>query len=62
MSETYFDRLPIELIHEIFSYLSCHQIIQSFYSINNYMNNIIRNYDFFIWIFLRMKYEKKNLI
>ncbi len=44
MSETYFDRFPIELIYEIFSYFSCDEIVHSFYSINKYLNNIIENY------------------
>lgn len=38
-------RFPIELIYEIFSYFSCNEIIQSFYSINEHINNIIINYN-----------------
>ena len=36
---------PIELIYEIFSYLSCNEIVQSFYSINERINNLIVNYN-----------------
>jgi hypothetical protein len=60
MSEIYFDRLPIELIHEVFSYLSCHQIIQSFYSLSNHLNNIIRNYDYFYLDFSSDEIRKKE--
>jgi len=59
MHETYFDRLPVELFYEIFSYLSCHEIIQSFYSINKYINDIILNYDLYFLDF-SSSYIRKN--
>ena len=49
MYETYIDRLPIELIYQIFSYFSCDEIFHSFYSITEYLNNVMKNYD---WYFM----------
>lgn len=61
MSKTFFICLPAELIHEIFSYLSSLQILQSFSSINHYLNNIIRNYQFHYLNFSSEQIQKKEL-
>jgi hypothetical protein len=60
MSATYFDRFPIELIYEIFSYFSCDEILHSFYSINKYLNNIIENYHFYYLDFSSDEIRKKE--
>ena len=46
MRDTYLNRLPAELFYEIFSYLRCIEIFQSFYSINDYINNVINSYNY----------------
>ena len=60
MSATYFDYLSIELIHEIFSYLSCHQILQSFHSISDYLDAIIGNYQYYYLDFSLNQIRKKD--
>ena len=46
MRDTYLNRLPPELFYEIFSYLRCSEIFQSFYSVSDYINNVIDNYNY----------------
>jgi len=36
--------LPVELIHELFGYLSTTDILQGFLNINSYFNSVIRHY------------------
>ena len=37
----FLSKFPRELIYEIFNYFSCNEIVQSFYSIDEYLNEII---------------------
>ena len=60
MGETYFDRLPIELFDEIFVYFSCDEIISSFYSINEYFNGIIQNYENYFFDFSSSNMRKRE--
>ncbi|CAM4775390.1 unnamed protein product [Rotaria magnacalcarata] len=39
------DQLPIEIFHQIFYHLWAHEILYSFHTINDYLNNIITHYD-----------------
>ncbi|UJR11596.1 hypothetical protein I4U23_015778 [Adineta vaga] len=45
MRSTYLDRFPPELFYEIFPYFTCDEIFLSFYSINDYINNVVSNYN-----------------
>ncbi|CAF1210652.1 unnamed protein product [Rotaria sordida] len=45
MSNILLNRLPVELFDEILCYLSCCHILRAFYSINDYLNNILINYN-----------------
>ncbi|CAF1191369.1 unnamed protein product [Rotaria sp. Silwood1] len=48
MPYIYLDHLSVELFYEILSYLSCYHILRAFHSINNYLNDILINYDQYI--------------
>ena len=48
MTETFFDRLPIELFYKIRSYLSCNHIIRAFHSISEYLNTVLISYDHYL--------------
>ncbi|UJR17167.1 hypothetical protein I4U23_004063 [Adineta vaga] len=45
MSICLLDRLPVELVHEIFIYLSAHEIIYAFSNVTDYFNKILISYD-----------------
>jgi hypothetical protein len=44
---TYFDYLPVELLHLIFEYLSNCDIIWSFLNLSPYLNSVLNNYQYF---------------
>ncbi|CAF4107923.1 unnamed protein product [Rotaria sp. Silwood2] len=48
MANTYLDSLPVELFYQIFSHLSGCHILRAFYSINNYLNDILISYNDYI--------------
>ncbi|UJR29523.1 hypothetical protein I4U23_010740 [Adineta vaga] len=48
MSSCLLNNLPVELIHNIFEYLQAYEILQSFRDVNEYLNNIVNNYDRYI--------------
>jgi hypothetical protein len=43
---TYFDCLPVELLHMIFEFMSNNDVIWSFFNISPYLNAILNNYYF----------------
>jgi len=47
MSTTYFDRLPAELLHMIFEYLSNCDVIWSFSNLSPYLNSVLNNYNYY---------------
>ncbi|CAF4709047.1 unnamed protein product, partial [Rotaria sp. Silwood2] len=48
MANTYLDAVPVELFYQIFSHLSGCHILRAFYSINNYLNDILISYNDYV--------------
>ena len=48
IGQTYLDLLPIELFDEIFVYLTCNDILKSFYGINNHINQVVLQYPMYL--------------
>ena len=44
---TYFDYLPVELLHTIFQFLSKSDVIWSFYNLTPYLNSVLNHYSWF---------------
>ncbi|CAF2829687.1 unnamed protein product, partial [Rotaria sp. Silwood2] len=48
MANTCLDAVPVELFYQIFSHLSGCHILRAFYSINNYLNDILLSYNDYV--------------
>ena len=57
-----FESLPGELLQEIFSYLWAHDILHSFYRLNEYLDRILHNYDQYIIRLCPISKNQFNLI
>ncbi|CAF1209820.1 unnamed protein product [Adineta ricciae] len=51
MSFCLLDRFPVELIHQIFAYLSAHEIVYAFSGTTEYLNGIVATYDRYVVAF-----------
>jgi hypothetical protein len=56
----FLSKFPRELIYEIFNYFLCNEIIQSFYSIDEYLDEIIENYNFYLLDFSSDNIRKED--
>ncbi|CAF4341794.1 unnamed protein product [Rotaria sp. Silwood2] len=61
MANTYLDTLPVELFYQIFSHLSGCHILRAFYSINNYLNDILISYNDYVFDLFSSDISKSEL-
>lgn len=58
--QTYLDLLPTELFDEIFVYLTCDDILKSFYGINDHINHVVLQYPMYLVDFTSNNLTKKG--
>jgi hypothetical protein len=59
---TYFDYLPVELLHIIFEFLSNCDIIWSFFNLSPYLNSVLNNYHWFHFNFQSISKSRFDFI
>jgi len=58
----FFDLLPVELLHILFTYFSAHEILLTFSGVSDYINSIVRSYSAYRWNLKSIKRSDFDLI
>ncbi|CAF1104864.1 unnamed protein product [Adineta ricciae] len=58
----YLNQFPIEIFHIIFEYLWAHDILYSFRNINDYIDNILSNYQYYVVNFKSIRRSHFDLV